>query len=93
MKTSTALWHAQWAWRMVKVPNNYESEVFSFVRQNEQDKVSAVFNFSDEAKTAVFRENQYFGTYQQFIDDEEVTMDANSTLDLKPRDFQIFDKP
>lgn len=79
--------------RMVKVPNNYESKVISFVRQNEQDNVFTVFNFSDEAKTAVFRENQYFGTYQQFIDDEEVTMDANSTLVLKPRDFQIFIKP
>ncbi len=93
MKTNTTLWHAKWGSRMVKVPNNYESKVFSFVRQNEQDKVFAVFNFSDEAKTVEFKESLYHDTYQQFSNDEEVTMDAGSTLDLKPWDFQIFIKP
>lgn len=93
MKTNTDLWHAKWDSRMVKVRNKYESEVFSFVRQNEQDKVLAVFNFSDEAKTVEFKENLYYDTYQQFINDKEVSMVANLILDLKPCAFQIFIKP
>jgi 1,4-alpha-glucan branching enzyme len=43
MKGNTALWHAKWGATMVKVPNSSETEILSFVRQNEKDKVFAVF--------------------------------------------------
>jgi glycosidase len=92
MKTNTALWHAQWGARMIKVPNNFEKQVFSFVRQNETDKVFAVFNFSDTAKTIEFRESLHFGTYQSFRDNEVVVFNENSTLYLKPWEFRIYTK-
>ncbi|WP_157491325.1 alpha amylase C-terminal domain-containing protein [Flammeovirga sp. SJP92] len=47
MKKNTALWNGPWATTMIKVPNSVENKVFSFVRQNEKDKVFAVFNFSN----------------------------------------------
>jgi len=93
MKTNTALWHAKWGNRMVRVPNTNEREVLSFVRQNENDKVFAIFNFSDEAKTVKFKEELYHGKYLDFNDDKEVIMDSNSTLELKPWDYKIYTKP
>ncbi len=93
MKNNTALWHAKWGSRMVKVPNNYESEVLSFVRQNEADKVFAVFNFSDEAKTVDFKETLYHGTYLVFDTNEEVALNADSTLELEPWEYKIYVKP
>jgi glycosidase len=93
MKNNTALWHAKWGSRMVKVPNNYESEVLSFVRQNEAGKVFAVFNFSDEAKTVDFKETLYHGTYLVFDTNEEVALNADSTLELEPWEYKIYVKP
>jgi glycosidase len=58
LKKNTALWHARWGARMIKVPNSSESEILSFVRQNEQDKVFAVFNFSDKPQTVSFKETR-----------------------------------
>lgn len=41
--------------RMINVPNSAPLEVFSFVRQNERDKVFAVLNFSVNDKGSHFR--------------------------------------
>lgn len=93
MKTNTALWHAKWGSRMIKVPNNDESKIFSFVRQNENDKVFAVFNFSNELKTVNFKEHLYHGKYMTFNTNMELTLEENSSLELQPWDYQIFIKP
>jgi copper(I)-binding protein len=90
MKNNSALWHAKWGSRMIKVPNNNESKVFSFVRQNEDDKIFAVFNFSDESKTVEFKEPLYHGKYSRFKNNEDIILDTNSTLELKPWEYQIY---
>lgn len=92
MKSNTALWHAKWGATMVKVPNNYESEVLSFVRQNEKDKVFAVFNFSDKAKFIEFKETLYHGDYSDFTTEEQVTFDETSNLELAPWSYKVFVK-
>lgn len=92
MKGNTALWHAKWGSRMVKVPNNDENNVFSFVRANENDKVFAVFNFSNETKAVNFKEQLHFGSYKRFKDGIEATFDANATLNLQPWDYEIYIK-
>jgi len=92
MKQNTALWHAKWSSRMIKVPNNYESEVFSFVRQNEKDKVFAVFNFSKNDKIIEFEEKLYHGNYTDFSTKNEIELNENSVLELKPWSYKIFIK-
>lgn len=93
MKNNTALWHAKWGSRMVKVPNNHENQVFSFVRQNTKDKVFDVFNFSDQPKTVTLKETLFHGKYLTFKDNEEVVLNAESILKLKPWAYQIYIKP
>jgi glycosidase len=92
MKENTVLWHAKWGATMIKVPNNFESEVLSFVRQNENDKVFAVFNFSDKAKSIEFKETLYHGNYSDFTTDAQVTLDENSNLALAPWGYKVFIK-
>lgn len=92
MKNNTALWHAKWGSTMVKVPNNAESEVFSFVRQNEKDKVFAVFNFSDEKKTVEFKESLYYGKYKDFISNELVELNVNTKLEMEPWGYKVYVK-
>lgn len=92
MKTNTALWHAKWGSRMIKVPNNHESDVFSFVRQNENDKVFTVFNFSDESKTVQFKEELFHGIYKDFTTEETTTLHKNSKIDLDPWEYRVYIK-
>jgi glycosidase len=92
MKSNTALWHAEWGSRMIKVPNNDETEVFSFVRANEKDKVFAVFNFSADSKEVVFKEQLHFGEYSQFKDGSSITFNENSKISLEPWDYKIYIK-
>lgn len=93
MEKNTALWHGKWGARMIKVPNSSESELLSFVRQNEQDKVFAVFNFSGKEQIATFKEALYHGRYTDFSTGEEVELSATSALNLKPWTYKIFVKP
>lgn len=92
MKNNTALWHAKWGSTMIKVPNNSESEVFSFVRQNEKDKVFAVFNFSKKEKEITFKESLFEGDYTDFSTSEKVNLNQNTNLTLKPWSYKIYIK-
>lgn len=84
LKSNTALWHGKWGATMIKIPNNHETEILSFVRQNEKDKVFAVFNFSDKKKTVEFKESLYFGNYNDFISNESVDLNKNTKIEMGP---------
>ncbi len=92
MKENTALWHAKWGAKMIKVPNSAEAEVFSFVRQNDVDKVFAVFNFSENTHKVEFKEDLYRGNYVDFTTNQEVELDQNFKLDMKPWSYKVYYK-
>ena len=92
MKKNTALWHGMWGAKMVKVPNNAESEILSFVRQNENDKVFAIFNFSDKKQTALPEDNLFPGSYTDFASGKSITLKPGDAIELAPWDYKIFVK-
>ena len=75
---------------MIHVPNSAPDKVFSFVRQNERDKVFAVLNFSAEPQTISFKESLHHGTYLDYFQNVHVGLDADSQLALKPWDYRVF---
>jgi 1,4-alpha-glucan branching enzyme len=91
-KKNTALWNAHWGARMIHVPNSVPSKVFSFVRQNQQDKVFAVFNFSAEPQTVSFKESLFYGKYIEHMSGQTAELSAATQIDLKPWDYRIFVK-
>lgn len=92
MKQNTALWHAQWGALMIKVPNTNETEVFSFVRQNEKDKVFCVFNFSAKTQNVTFKDDLYHGTYRDFTTQEMITFKDDTTFSMAPWTYKVFVK-
>ena len=92
MKSNTALWHAEWGARMIKVPNSAETEVLSFVRRNDKDKVFAVFNFSATEKDVQFKDALYHGEYVDYFSKDSVSFGEASTLKLKAWDYKVFVK-
>lgn len=92
MKENTALWHGQWGATMIKVPNSSESKILSFVRQNEQDKVFAIFNFSNESKMVTFKESLYHGEYTDYFTKETQNLGDDFQLNINPWDYKVFVK-
>jgi glycosidase len=87
---NTALWNASWGALMVKVPNSAESKVLSFVRENQQDKVFAVFNFSAEQQTVLLEEELYYGTYTDYLTGEEIRFAGPAELQLEPWGHRVY---
>lgn len=91
-KQNTALWNAKWGATMLRVHNNAPAKVFSFVRQNERDKVFAVINFSADELAIVFDDALCYGRYTDAFGDEPVEIDATTELTLPPWGYRIFVK-
>lgn len=89
-KQHTALWNAHWGARMVQVVNDCPNKVFSFVRQNEQDKLFAVFNFSAEAQLVRFEDGLCSGRYTNYFTNEAVTLASPVQLALPAWGYLVF---
>jgi glycosidase len=91
-KANTALWNGHWGATMIHVPNNSPEAVLSFVRQNDHDKVFAVFNFSKKVQTVKFEEGLFPGAYTDYFGGERIELDASSELKLAPWSYRVFVK-
>lgn len=91
-KANTALWNAAWGARMIPVHNNKAAQVLSFVRQNDTDKVFAVFNFSDKAQNVNFKAHLHHGSYVEYLSGEQAEFDTDSSLQLAPWAYRIYVK-
>ena len=89
-KANTSLWNGHWGALMVDVPNSAHSQILSFVRQNEHDRVFAIFNFSKEAHPVKFGDGPQAGTYTDYFSGEKVKIDAATQIDLKPWDYRVY---
>jgi glycosidase len=91
-KMNTALWNGKWGARMIHVPNSVPVHVLSFVRQNDRDKVFAVFNFSDEPHVVTFGESLHHGKYLDYFSQDTVEFSQSSPLRLEPWGYRVFVK-
>jgi len=89
-KANTTLWNGKWGALMVKVPNSERLEVLSFVRENDNDKVFAVFNFSDQQHTVSFKETLHHGEYIEYFGNESKSFDENSVVTLEPWSYRVY---
>ncbi len=90
---NTALWNAPWGATMIKVPNDVEARVLSFVRQNERDSVFAVLNFSDVPQTVTFGDGPHQGTWTEYFSGSAATFDATTRLRLEPWGYRVYVRP
>ena len=91
-KSKPFLGNGEFGARMIQVPNSSMAQVFSFVRREacEDDKVFVVINFSDVPATVTFEESLHLGTLQHWKRNKKTTFSSDTTLTLKPWDFEIW---
>jgi glycosidase len=91
-KQHSALWNGEWGATMEQVVNDAPKQVFSFVRQNADDKVFAVFNLSAQPVQAGFRDDLHFGRYRDFSTGSTLLVDGGTRFDLAPWTYKILTK-
>ena len=89
-RANTALWNAGWGARMVRVVNDNLTHVLSFVRQNDRDKVFAVFNLSDGPRVVSFPESLHHGTYTDYFSGESVTFADDTRLEVERWGYRVY---
>lgn len=89
-KHNTALWNGHWGATMAQVRNSAPKQIFSFVRQNAQDKVFAVFNFSSQPQQFTFSDELQYGRYHELGSATALTFDHSSTLSLAPWAYKLY---
>ncbi|HEY3928589.1 MAG TPA: alpha-amylase family glycosyl hydrolase [Candidatus Koribacter sp.] len=89
----TALWNAHWGSPMVQIVNSAPEEVFSFVRQNEHEKVLAVFNFSAQPQSVAFRGGPFEGAYSDYFNGEIIHMNSGTKLTVPAWGYFVFILP
>jgi 1,4-alpha-glucan branching enzyme len=89
-KANTALWNAQWGARMIDVPNSAPLHVLSFVRQDEQNKVFALFNFSQQKRRVTFDSELSPGRYTDFATGQSVELRAGDAVELPAWGYKVL---
>ncbi|MGB3800227.1 MAG: alpha-amylase family glycosyl hydrolase, partial [Lewinella sp.] len=89
-KKHTALANAPHGATMIRVPNNYESEVLSFVRQDDNDKIFAIFNFCADTRVLRLTENLYPGNYADGLTGTEQEISEGEEITLQPWEWRVF---
>ena len=87
-----ALWNGQYGAQMVKLDNDQEDAIFSFVRQQGGNKVVAVFNFSNTAKSVSFPSALVAGSYVDFDGGAGVQLAAGAKMTLPAWGYKILTK-
>jgi glycosidase len=91
LKHSTkALWNGAYGGKMVDVPNSREEKVFSFVRQGRDDRVFAVFNFSDSTESFELSKARHVGRYKDVVSGDRVQLDGADRMTLDPWGYRIL---
>ena len=89
-KSNTALWNGHWGATMIRIWNSEPSDVLSFVRENERDKVFAMFNFSADKQIVTFHDGPYVGEYHDYFTGESIAVSETTEHSLPPWGYRVL---
>lgn len=75
-----------------RVKTSNDVNIFAFTRENENDKIFAVFNLSPLVQSIELTGESYEGEYTNIFTGEKVTFESGAKMELKPWDLFIFEK-
>ncbi|MBN1665615.1 MAG: alpha amylase C-terminal domain-containing protein, partial [Anaerolineales bacterium] len=89
-KANPALWNGAWGGRMLRVDNSAPNQVLSFLRQQGDNRIFAVFNFSDQPQTACFGAGPQQGRYVEYFSSQPGKFGNHTELDLQPWEYRVY---
>ena len=89
-KDFPALWNGKWGARMIRVENSAPMQVFSFVRENDTEKIFALMNFSESVHSLHFPTTLQNGEYTEYFSNKKKKFGPTTELTLNPWDYRVF---
>jgi 1,4-alpha-glucan branching enzyme len=89
-KANPALANGQWGARMVKVETDKPTELFAWVRQKDDNKVAAFFNFTASPVTAKLADGLAAGGYREFGTGADVVLKAGGTVTVPAHGYRLL---
>ena len=89
-KDNPALWNGQWGGRLQLVANDQPSQVVSFVREKDGNKVLSVFNLSDKPVTFQLTKDWYNGEYKRFKARDRQELNNREPFTLNAWGYEVF---
>ena len=90
-KKNKALWNGTSGGKLVRINSSDNENIFAFLREKEENKIFAIFNFSAENKNITFRGDKFIGEYLNAFSGEETKFIVNQSLELKPWGYFVFE--
>ena len=88
----SVLWNGANGKEPVRITTSYDQSIFAFTRQNEKDKIFALFNLSNQERTFTLTGNSYSGAYRDVFNDKSVSLSENYQTSLPAWGYQILEK-
>lgn len=90
LEQNTALWHGKVGGKMIRIWTDHTDEVFSFSRDNGDDKVLALINFSDQPLTVELLDGPAAGNYRDAFSDEVISLKLGDRVEIAPHGYRVF---
>lgn len=91
-KVNKALWNGTAGGEMIPLETN-NSDVFAFTRTKNENKIFAVFNFSNNAQKVMIDNQAVTGNYKDAFTGSKRKISANRLeLELKPWEYILYSK-
>jgi len=85
-----ALHNGRWGARMQQVVNSAPEQLFAFVREQDGNKIVAMFNMSDRPVDATLSDGLASGVYTEFRTGEEVTLASGDSVSLPAWGYRVL---
>ncbi|RDV26060.1 alpha-amlyase [Alteromonas aestuariivivens] len=90
LEGNTALWHGEHGATMVRVWNDQPNHVFSFLRENDRDKVLVLINFSSAAHTVTLEGQRAVGEYTEYLQGEKFSLSRAQRIEMSPWSYKVL---
>lgn len=87
-----ALWNGAWGGTMQRIVNDKPSQVLSFAREKNGNRVIAIINFSDKPVTASLRSSLYAGAYSNVFANQSHSLHGEDIVNLPPWGYLVLAK-
>jgi cyclomaltodextrinase / maltogenic alpha-amylase / neopullulanase len=91
-RNNKALWNGSKGGEFTRINTSDNSAVFSFLRQNEDDKVFGIFNLTGQLRTFVLIDSAYFDVYVNAFTADTVSFSSVTQLTLNAWEYKIYSK-
>ena len=91
-KRNEALWNGKYGGILSRITSTDNKSVYAFLREKGKNKVFIILNLTGNPVSICLIGKLYTGKYKDIFSGEEVVFEKNTTLDLQPWEYRVYEK-